>query len=112
MIKIMSPNDLGKKYLVEDTQQVNISTLLKLFKKQIKEQSVISSVRMQGIPTRLLTSGTGFGGIRYWFECPLCKRRKGVLYIHPQTHIVGCRTCLSLEYKKRRFKGMLEAKLA
>lgn len=108
----MNPNDLGKKYLVEDTQQVNISKLLKLFKKRMKEQTITSSIRMQGTPTRLLTSDTGFGGTRYWFECPLCKGRKGVLYIHPQTHIVGCRTCFNLEYKKRRFKGMLEAELA
>lgn len=108
----MNPNDLGKKYLVEDTQQVNISKFLKLFKKKMKERVIISSIRMQGVSTRLLTSDTGFGGTRYWFECPLCKKRKGVLYIHPQTAMVGCRICLNLEYKKRRFKGMLEAELA
>jgi hypothetical protein len=32
----------------------------------------------------------------------------GILYVHPITHAVGCRTCLGLEYRKRRFKGMAE----
>jgi hypothetical protein len=43
-----------------------------------------------------------------WFKCPLCGSRVGVLFRHPAANTVGCRRCLKLEYRKRRYKGMVE----
>jgi hypothetical protein len=47
-----------------------------------------------------------FGGVRYWFECPLsknnqqCGRRVGVLY--KKGDLFGCRQCHKLTYISQR----------
>ena len=56
----------------------------------------------------LMPSKTAFGGIRYWFKCPVCEMRIGVLFIHPLNRKVGCKKCLNLDYRSRRYKGMIE----
>jgi len=42
-----------------------------------------------------------FGGVRYWFVCPLvgCGRRVGVLYLPPGGRYFGCRHCYKLTYE-------------
>ena len=39
-------------------------------------------------------------GLRYWFVCPSCKERKGILYLTSDRPF--CRTCLGLKYKNQR----------
>lgn len=43
----------------------------------------------------LLTTPCNYGGERYWFQCPRCSKRVGVLYLNNQ---FSCRTCQSLTY--------------
>lgn len=105
----MNPNDLGKRFLVDECQKVSISNFMKEGKRRVKMALIESSIELLGIDIKLRTSETGFGGIRYWFECPNCKRRVGVVYVNPITHALGCRICLDLEYRKRRYRGMVEA---
>ena len=56
-------------------------------------------------PVRLTTTKCNFGGIRYWFICPLvvngrsCNRRVGALYLPPNGEYFGCRHCYDLTYK-------------
>lgn len=71
---------------------------------------LMSEVEMAGIQLELITSKTGFGGVRYWFKCPLCDRRVGVIFRHPISGQIGCRLCLGLEYRQRRYRGMIEGK--
>ena len=104
----MKPNDLGKKFVVEECQRIEISSFLKSAKTKMKEMLLKSEVNMADIDIELTTSNTGFGGTRYWFKCPVCKKRVGTLFSHPITSNIGCRECLNLEYAKRRFKGMVE----
>jgi hypothetical protein len=53
----------------------------------------------------LLTTRCYFGGVRYWFKCPLsksgvpCGRRVGVLY--KDGDYFGCRHCHNLTYESR-----------
>jgi hypothetical protein len=48
-----------------------------------------------------------FGGVRWWFICPLtkngvyCGRRVGVLYRAPRADYYGCRHCYNLSYESR-----------
>lgn len=55
-------------------------------------------------PIRLQTTYPHFGGIRWWFTCPLvvdgkpCNRRAGKLYLPPGGRYFGCRTCYDLTY--------------
>jgi hypothetical protein len=53
---------------------------------------------------RLTTTRPRFGGLRWWFVCPLvvngraCGRRVGKLYLRPGGRYFGCRHCHALTY--------------
>ncbi|KKS12528.1 MAG: hypothetical protein UU67_C0051G0002 [Candidatus Daviesbacteria bacterium GW2011_GWB1_41_5] len=107
----MTVNDLGKNLLIEDCHKVAVSDVLQKYKATLKENLLHSQFEMMSANVCLTTSHTGNKGTRFWFVCPNCGRRVGVLLIHPLQGQLGCRKCLNLEYKKRRFKGMLESKI-
>lgn len=107
-MKPLNPNDLGKKYLVEQCQSLDISKYLRGVKEQLKELAINSEIEADGLQIGLITSQTNYRGLRFWFKCPLCGYRAGKLYKHPTSHILGCRVCLNLEYRCRRYKGMVE----
>ena len=104
----LKSNNLGKKYLVDQCQSINISNYLKGARKQLKELVITSEMEADGLKVGLITSNTNYKGLRYWFKCPLCGIRAGKLYKHPISQILGCRGCLNLEYRSRRYKGMIE----
>lgn len=95
--------------MVEDCQGVSIKGLLDQYKVALKTQTLSANIGSQDIS--LTTSKAGISGIRYWFSCPLCQRRVGIIYVHPITNQVGCRHCLGLDYRSRRYKGMVENNL-
>jgi len=49
----------------------------------------------------LVTTRPHFGGVRWWFVCPLvgCGRRVGKLYLPPGSRYYGCRHCYQLTYE-------------
>jgi hypothetical protein len=53
---------------------------------------------------RLQTTRPRYGGLRWWFTCPLvvngraCERRVGKLYLPPGCRYYGCRVCYRLSY--------------
>lgn len=55
----------------------------------------------------LTTTHCNFGGVRYWFICPLsvngvyCGRRTGTLYLASGGRYFGCRRCYDLSYESR-----------
>ena len=107
-MKSYSSDDLGKSFLVEECQRIEINPLLRSAKEKLKATLLASEIEAVGVPLHIALSQSTFG-TRYWFMCPMCQRRVGVLFIQPITSAIGCRTCLGLEYRKRRFKGMVEA---
>lgn len=104
----MTVNDLGRIFLVDDCQKVAVSDLLRDYKAKLKETILRTQFEMINENVLITTTRTGNGGLRFWFMCPRCKRRSGTLLKHPLQNILGCRLCLKLEYKKQRFKGMVE----
>ena len=64
----------------------------------------------------LTTSRPNFGGLRWWFICPLminrraCKRRVGKLHLPPGARYFGCRACHQLTYtscqESRKWDGL------
>lgn len=56
---------------------------------------------------RLTTTPCNFGGVRYWFICPLvidgkaCSQRVGTLFLPPGRKYFGCRHCYKLSYESR-----------
>lgn len=108
-MKSLNPNDLG--LLVEGCQKIKISDFLGKCRERLKEALIKSELEILGLSIELTTSKTCYNGIRFWFKCPLCGGRVGVLFKHPLNDTIGCRKCLNLEYKKRRYKGMVEVSI-
>jgi len=107
----MKPNNLGKKFTVEECQKVKIGDYLSDFKHKFKEAILSSALDATGQEIGLTSTKTGFNGVRYWFRCPICDKRIGVVLVHPMNHKVGCRECLNVDYRKRLYKGMCESNL-
>ena len=108
-VKSLNPNNLG--LLVEECQKIKISDFLKKSRTELKEAMIKSELEVDGLSIELTTSRTGYNGVRFWFKCPLCGLCAGVLFRHPVNDTIGCRRCLKLEYRKRRYKGMIENRL-
>ncbi|MCL4389855.1 MAG: hypothetical protein M1484_04635 [Patescibacteria group bacterium] len=110
-MKSLKPNDLGNQFLVENCQKIRMQDILRSSKEKLKEALLNAEIEASGVKVELATSKTYNNGIRFWFKCPICQARIAVLYKHPINGKVGCRNCLNLEYRKRKYKGMIEAKL-
>jgi hypothetical protein len=110
-MKSLNPNNSGRKLLVEECQKIAISSYLREANDGLRAALISSKLKMEDVSVSLTTSKTVFGGLRYWFKCPICARRAGTLFLHPVTSQIGCRTCLGLEYRSRRYKGMIECEL-
>jgi len=111
-MKPTNNNNLGKKYLVEDCQNIRIDSVVRKAKKQLLNTIITGMVEIDGYDVKITSHRLHHGGERLWFVCPLCNRKVGVIYQHPiKNNLIGCRLCLDLEYRCRRFKGMVENKI-
>jgi hypothetical protein len=65
----------------------------------------------------LTTTPCYFGGVRYWFLCPMCYSRVGALYLSPGHVRFRCRHCNDLSYYSRNesspfaFLGITDRKI-
>ena len=108
-MKRFDPNDSGKvKLLVDECQRISITAYMKRAMPKLKSALLTAEIEMDNKVIELTPSKTAFGGIRFWFKCPICAGRVGTLFIHPLSQEIGCRKCLDLEYRSRRYKGMAE----
>jgi hypothetical protein len=53
-------------------------------------------------PVSFQKTNPHFGGNRWWFTCPLCKRRIGKLYLPAKGQYFACRKCYDLGYRSSR----------
>jgi hypothetical protein len=106
-MKTIKSNDSGK-FLTDQCQQIGIDEFVAESKRNLKKEFIRQIIEMNGYNIELTTSALAHGGLRYWFKCPLCGQRVGRLYKHPLNQILACRKCNKLEYRSRRYKGMLE----
>ncbi len=106
----MTTNDLYQKFLAENCNKLEVNKLLREASKRVKIELIQSSISANGASLNLLSSQTGKGGERLWFECPLCLRRCGVLYENPINQMLACRKCLKIKYlsnvHQRTFKSI------
>lgn len=110
-MKTITHNNLGKKYLVEECKNIRIDSMVRKAKCGLIAFLVQGEAELDGFTIKLRSKPLYHGGERLWFECPICQMTVGVLYKHPMSEIIGCRRCLDLEYRSRKFKGMIENKL-
>ena len=50
-------------------------------------------------PVALDTTRCNYGGKRYWFLCPICKKRVAKIYLPPRGKYFACRACNYLTYR-------------
>lgn len=50
----------------------------------------------------LLTTRPNYGGVKWWFGCPACRRRVRKLYLPPGHKYFVCRRCYRLAYELQR----------
>lgn len=82
-----------KKNLVENTPRLKINLLTKLYLHGAE------SIDLENQRIALSTTVCNFGGKRYWFTCPKCKLRVGVLYCPEGHSLFECRNCKNLKYE-------------
>ena len=107
------------KLILENCEQINISTIVRKLKEEIFQQkpgisidefelsidkrlAEISALSLKNkSPLRVIITYTvlNYGGKRYWFICPGCKQRVGVLYKPEYGDIFKCRDCYNLIYQ-------------
>jgi hypothetical protein len=104
-MKSIKPVSFGEILTVDQCKKIDISDLLREYRAQLKTTTL--SADLMGVPLVLTSSKTRYGS-RYWFVCPNCSGRVGIVYQHPVSGVIGCRTCLKLDYRSHRFKGMIE----
>lgn len=75
---------------VTDYKQLNIKNVVSNI------DSVKDYVRFNGHKVKLTTTSLNYGGVRYWLVCPVCGKRKGILY--DVNSVMACRTCAKLYY--------------
>jgi hypothetical protein len=49
-------------------------------------------------PIEVVATRLAWGSLRWWFNCPLCRRRMEKLYLPPQRRELRCRKCWNLTY--------------
>lgn len=103
---MLKPNNYGKILSLEGLPKIKIDDLVSQAREVIKKQYLESIELGTGHRIDLVTSGTRFGGVRYWFKCPRCGRRAGVMY--QGTNGLLCRICVGYRYRGSRYKGMTE----
>lgn len=111
-MKPLSHNNFGNIHLVELCQKIRADQVIKQIKKDINKAILEARIAVDGFEVGITTTNLYSGGKRFWFVCPLCKLPVGIVYRHPlNTALVGCRRCLKLDYRSRRYRGMVEEKI-
>jgi len=104
----MNPNNFGRIFLTDQCQKIEMKDFLREAKHDLKKMLLESEIKANDVQVSIRTAKTGNGGERWFFECPVCKRRCTVLFQHPISILLGCRSCLNLKYRKCAKKGMVE----
>jgi len=100
------------KHKVEDCNRISVYELKKGYFRGLAPHTDISlrityTFRDKHIEDVIPLTNTPcyFGGVRWWFVCPSCKRRVGVLYKPYYAEYFRCRHCYDLTYLKRQIRG-------
>lgn len=104
---MLSPYDLDSFIPLENLQKVKIDQLVKAVNNDLKKALLQAKIRLLSSDVELVTSKARFSGVRYWFSCPLCKKRVGILYTLPDEKegVVSCRMCTNKLYYKQMMRN-------
>lgn len=65
--------------------------------------------RIVSDPIAVVTTCPQYGGLRYWWSCPDCGGRAGVLYCPSRRHLWRCRQCYQVTYASSNASGRQRA---
>lgn len=65
-----------------------------------------SSVPLWDCQVSIVSTRPNFGGLRYWFVCPVCSRRCATLYRLKHRNGAACRVCLKLNYPSQHERAL------
>ncbi len=94
--------------LIEECRKININQMIREVRSELLLIKLKAKVESLDQELQITSTPCHFGGQRYWFQCPVCGNRVGVMYKHAFNPVVACRKCLNLDYRKHRYKGMIE----
>ena len=98
----------SSKRVVEATPQISISSVKDFVSQRnsVVQLSLTNSIGNQSpYFAKTTTTKCYFGGTRPWFECNLCSKRAGNLYLNENGTDLFCRVCSSLRYRSQGFSG-------
>lgn len=85
------------KVTIEECQRISIS--------EVELQSYDPSViEVNDQTVKITKTRCNLGGWRYWFVCPMCNRRIGMLYRKPLGSSFLCRHCQNLTYQLTKYR--------
>jgi len=100
-MKTLRTNYLGNKYL-EQCSKISIKSILRTVENKLREE--LLNIELDGI--EIIKTKANYWGFRVWFKCPKCKNK--VFNLYDINGFFLCRQCSWLQYKKQRFKWMIE----
>lgn len=95
------------KILVEQCQKININDLVRDIKIEMTSLRLKEKIELLNQDIGITYTRCNFGGLRFWFVCPQCNNRVGVLYKNPISEAILCRKCHGLSYMKSTFHKMM-----
>ena len=95
------------KILVENCQKININDLVRGIKTEVATLRLKEKLGILNQEIKITQTSCNFVGYRFWFSCPKCGRKAGILYKTPISEAILCRKCHSLKYMKSRFHKMM-----
>jgi hypothetical protein len=95
------------KNLVESCQRIDINELVRTTKAELLKLRLQSRINSLEQDLEVITTPCRFGGHRYWFVCPGCNHKVGVLYRPPLSNELRCRKCHNLTYTRTRYHKMI-----
>lgn len=91
-------------------QTIDRTTMLKIENITLSDNEKANlSLKYLGNTIKLTTTYPNYGGIRYWFICPLCKKRVATLHEYHTYYL--CRVCSNLYYTSQEYHRGDEADL-
>jgi hypothetical protein len=93
-----------RRELVENCRRFRVDQFLDRFGLPLFDDAVREyAYRIRTFRLIMVASAPAFGGVRWWFACPTCKRRCGILY-SPRALSkleLRCRACWQLRYQSQ-----------
>ena len=95
------------KILVEQCQKIKINEIVREIKIEMTTLRLREKINLLDQNIEVTKTPCNFGGQRFWFICPQCHKKVGVLYKKPTSEVILCRDCHGLKYMKATFHKMM-----